>query len=60
MNMGKTRDLWFGGELLGQAETVIHTALHSLFFFLFFFPRRHTRSFHHRESMVLEKLGPVK
>lgn len=41
MNMGKTRDLWFGGELgAGQAETVIHTVLLSMctaFFFSFSF-----------------------
>lgn len=35
--MGKTWDLWFGGELSGQAETVIHTALLSLCATFFFF-----------------------
>lgn len=42
MNMGKTQDLWFGGELSGQAEDRdSHTVLLSLraaSFFLSFFP----------------------
>ena len=56
-NMGKTWDLWFRGELSGQAQTMIHKALLSLCNGLIL---KHTRSFHRRESMVLEKLGPVK